>query len=486
MPRHLALIVTVIVVVGLLVALNGASYVGTQDKKIDTELKPNRSTFNAGATGTRALYDFLQESGYKVMRWREPPVALLSSGATRPQVFVIVGDVKVDFEAEEAQGLMKWVEEGGRLVVVDRRPSELLPIGEQQGWRILTSSPRDSVADAKADDAEAMTAGVAPVAPTQPTNLTRNVERVAPSRYSSSFIIKFVEKEEDAEATGEDDAEQRKVKESIEEHEATNDSIPQQTTAEEDTPPPPPAPREDAPPSRDVSNVSSPAPVEHLEKAILIDYAYGAGRVVLLGDPFIVANTGISRADNLQLALNLVDGRENLVAFDEYHQGYGRTRNELFAYFAGTPVLWMFAQGLLIALVVVWTRGRRFARPLPLPQTNRASKLEFIRSMAELQGRARAYDLAVENIYTRTRRALARFGGVAADASRGQIAESVAARSGADRRKLEDLMRECEEAVSGNKISAQTALRLTAQLREVEGQLGLRLRARELRQAGKH
>jgi hypothetical protein len=104
----------------------------------------------------------------------------------------------------------------------------------------------------------------------------------------------------------------------------------------------------------------------------------------------------------------------------------------------------------------------------------------------ELQGRARAYDLAVENIYTRTRRALARFGGVAADASRGQIAESVAARSGADRRKLEDLMRECEEAVSGNKISAQTALRLTAQLREVEGQLGLRLRARELRQRGKH
>src|SRR3712207_8870510 len=53
--------------------------------------------------------------------------------------------------------------------------------------------------------------------------------------------------------------------------------------------------------------------------------------------------------------------------------------------------------------VVLFTSGSRFARALPLPFVDRRSKLEFVASMAELQQRSRAYDLAVENIYLRTR-----------------------------------------------------------------------------------
>jgi hypothetical protein len=206
-----------------------------------------------------------------------------------------------------------------------------------------------------------------------------------------------------------------------------------------------------------------------------------------LSDPFIVANRGINRADNLQLAANIVAGErgDGLIAFDEFHQGRGTPRNQFTAYFAGTPVLAMCAQLFLLAAAVVWTRGRRFARPLPAPRVDRRSKLEFVASMAELQQRARAFDLAIENVYGRTRRALARYGGSDASAPRATIAAAVAARSGRSRDEIESLMRECEDAINGAPVTPRQSLALVAGLRELERSLGIRMRAREIRQAGR-
>ncbi|PYS98366.1 MAG: hypothetical protein DMF65_10410, partial [Acidobacteria bacterium] len=95
------------------------------------------------------------------------------------------------------------------------------------------------------------------------------------------------------------------------------------------------------------------------------------------------------RADNLFLAFNVVTGGgpAGRIAFDEFHQGFGATENSVLAYFRGTPILWIFAQGALVVLALVWTRGRRFARPLPAPRADRRSKLEYVASMAELQQR---------------------------------------------------------------------------------------------------
>jgi hypothetical protein len=219
--------------------------------------------------------------------------------------------------------------------------------------------------------------------------------------------------------------------------------------------------------------------------ALVAEFTRGRGRVVVLADPFIVANNGIGRADNLQLATNVIAGGGGLIAFDEYHQGRGETHNQLITYFSGTPVIAMFAQGFLIAAVVVWSRGRRFARPLPAPRPDRRSKLEFVASMAELQQRARAFDLALENIYSRTRRALARYGGTDLAAAPEEIAAAVAARSGADRARLETLLRECEDATKGQPVSARRALHLAAALRELESSLGIRMREREIKQAAR-
>ena len=118
-----------------------------------------------------------------------------------------------------------------------------------------------------------------------------------------------------------------------------------------------------------------------------------------------------------------------MIAFDEYHQGKGTTQNAIIGYFSGTPILPILGQLVVLVLVVLWTSSRRFARPLPLKQIDRRSSLEFVASMAEIQQRARAFDLAIENVYLRTRRVLARYAGMEYNSPRTEIATRVAARS---------------------------------------------------------
>jgi hypothetical protein len=149
-------------------------------------------------------------------------------------------------------------------------------------------------------------------------------------------------------------------------------------------------------------------------------------------------------------------------------------------------VLAICGQVVLLILLVLWTRGRRFARPLPLAQIDRRSSLEFVASMAELQQRARAYDLAIENVYSRTRRVLARYAGVDYNSSRREIAERIAGRSIIKAHELETLMRQSEEAINGGAISERQSIQLVKRLRELENVLGLRMRSREVKQTAQN
>ena len=96
MRQRLVIIIALIVVVGLLVLLNAVSYVKIE-QTADSEMSPDRSTLNAGATGTRALYDFLHESGYQVTRWRESTSSLLSFNGPKPATIVVIGPTLVPF-----------------------------------------------------------------------------------------------------------------------------------------------------------------------------------------------------------------------------------------------------------------------------------------------------------------------------------------------------------------------------------------------------
>ncbi|HEX8707924.1 MAG TPA: DUF4350 domain-containing protein [Pyrinomonadaceae bacterium] len=471
MRQRLAIFITVAVVLLILIGLNAASYVSVE-RTPDTEFSPDRSTYNSSTTGVRALYDLLAESGRPVMRWREDTHALTETETgAQPSTFVVIGKTQTPFEEDEARSLLRWVARGGRLVIVDRRPdARLLPASGK--WNISAEVLQLPRADVHSDRVDEMTAGVAPVGPAQPTILTHGVEAVQPSRYAALLNISAqTAQTRRAAATG-------------------PDASPDEDTApDEDDESPSASGKQQPPPPKPVyvnRTLASPAPLAHLQNSqggLLVDYPYGAGRIIVLSDPYIVANGGIRLADNLQLALNIIAGGGGLIAFDEYHQGRAGTQNQFLSYFSGTPVLWMLTQLGLIVLVLIWTRGQRFARPLPLARVDRRSSLEYVASMAELQQRARAYDLAIENIYTRVRRVLVRYAGLGNNSPRTEIAARVAARSKLDRAQLESLMRDCEDAINGAPLDARRSLELVGRLRELESTLGLGMRSREARQA---
>lgn len=437
MRQRLTIILTVILILGALVVLNTITYV-QKEKPLDTEVAPNRSTYHSGPTGTRALYDFLSESGFKVIRWREAPDHLLTTGANI-RTLVVIGSTQLPFSDEHAEPILAWVSRGGRLILIDREPPRLLmPLSGD--WLINMKGYRFPFADIDPADPKAMTQTVSAIQPVQPTLFTQNIQAVLPSQFAARVRV-------------------TPTKQSLDKEES-------ETTAE--------------------NGDLSPAPVVHVadeQGPLLVDYPHGAGRIVILSDPYIVANGGIELRDNLQLAVNTITSVDGLIAFDEYHQGRGVTRNALATYFAGTPVIPIAAQIVLLILLILWTRGRRFGRALPLAQIDRRSSLEFVASMAELQERSRAYDLAIENIYSRTRRVLARHAGVDYNSPRSLIASRVASRSSLDAAKLETLMRQCEETVNGGAINWRQAIDLVRRLREVERTLGLGMRLRESKQA---
>jgi hypothetical protein len=466
MRKRFGIIVTIILAIAVLVAINSLSYV-SEDEKQDSEFAPNRSTYHSGPTGTRALYDLLSESGYRVMRWREAPEKLLGASGDQVRTFVIIGNTRVIIEDEEAASLLHWVNRGGRLVIIDRHPQKdlLPPSGE---WRVTTEYI--DYPDLTSDPAsqEIMTKGMKPLSPVQPTLLTRNVDSVMTSRFFAAIKLSS-QTQATTQANTANASPERGYGPVIVKPEDDDDA-----DLETMTPPPVPA---------------SPAPVVHLTNGnftLLLDYPHGNGRIAVLSDPYMVANGGISLKDNLQLAINLVSTTDGMIAFDEFHQGHGVARNAFASYFAGTPVLAICAQIALLIIAVLWTRGRRFARPLPLPRVDRRSSLEFVASMAELQQRARAYDLAIENVYSRTRRVLARYAGMDYNSPRAEIARRVASRSSIDADQLETLMRQSEEAINGGPISERQSVHLVGRLREIERSLGLRMRSRELKQTAQN
>src|SRR5829696_7029630 len=343
MRQRITIILTLVVIIGLLVILNTVSYV-QEDKKGDLEITPNRSTYHGGPTGTRALHDLLNESGYKVIRWRDTPDRLLGESGKLVNTFVVIGRTKIEFTYDEAKSLREWVWRGGRLVLIDRTVDpDLAP--QSDAWGVKALQFAYPTMEDNPGDSALMTRGVTALQPVQPTVLTSTIESVMPSRFAARVQII---------PRGEQD---------VVEDDFSKDS--------------------DSELSHDnrASVYSTPAPVVHIgnrDGALLVDYAYGAGRIVVLSDPYMVTNSGIKLNDNLQLAINTLAAGRGLIAFDEYHQGRGVTQNAFASYFAGTPVLALAAQIMLVILLILWTNARRFGRPLPLPHVDRRSSLEFV------------------------------------------------------------------------------------------------------------
>jgi hypothetical protein len=213
-------------------------------------------------------------------------------------VFVVIGELRRGFENAEYEQLFRWVAAGGRLVLVDRDPPKDL-ITTTASWELhLEPRNRGELLTVDPADVGQMTRDTAAVKPAQPTVLTSAVNAIQPSRFASDIgFERFADTTNTGGSTG-------------------------PPPAAAAPPPPPPPPKtsaeyedgDDSPMQKllridddDVGSPSLSGPVVHFGSAlgdVVADAPFGEGRIVYVSDPFIYSNTGISLADNVQLAIN--------------------------------------------------------------------------------------------------------------------------------------------------------------------------------------
>jgi hypothetical protein len=483
--------------IAVMIGLNAVSYV-QKTTLPDNEMQPNRSSFHPGATGTLALYTLLAESGVQVSRWQRPP-GELAADENAPKTLVMVGSFRRPVAEDEARELLTWVARGGRLVLIDRDPPKQL-LEAVWGYQVSLRGPAEGTAGnaiMTVDPASQpqMTVNTAAVRPLQPTPIAFGVNAVQPSRFAGSVVfarnanVDWVELYEeygdkDEEEEDEDsDTDTPPITTPADPH-LSNEPAPTETpynfyfNYRTQDPPPPPAPYVITSESDDIGEVPEflAGPVVHLgtaERALLTELPHGSGTIMILADPFIVSNGGIGMADNVRLAVNLITAA-GPSAFNEYHHGYSAGGNRVIEYFDGTPVIAMLLQLIAVGALVIYSRSRRFARPVPGGGADRLSKLEYIDAMAELQQRTSAYDLALENIYGDFRRRTARsFGVDNMTTPRGALALMIAERTGRGVDDVEKLMIDCEDVIHGSSTSKAEVLRLAAAIRDLEAELGI-------------
>ena len=430
MRRYFAGAVTIIIVIAVLAGLSAAGAIEF-DRPTENEFAPNRSTYNSGQTGTRAIYQLLEESGTPVARWRKHYSSL--DAEAEDSILVIIGPFQSGqkISEEEAFALQVWISTGGRVLIISRSPFDqfgdpAIRAKAPEKLPVHYETPEQFI-DRESDELIA-----------QPTELTRGLRGLALSDFATRMIFHPQDRAKAA-RTGV---------------------------------------VETAPSPEEYSAPALYAPVIHLgdkDGAALADFKYGEGRVIFLSDPFVVANNGIARGGNLTLAMNMLRSMgspDRRIFFDEFHHGYYEGGNPLVNYFRGTPAPWLLLQGLGLSLLIVYTYSRRFARPLPLPQVPRHSPLEFVGSMANLQQAAQARELALENIYPRFKAGLCRRLGLSSRASRDEIV------AGARRRRLaiseielRQTLSDAEMTLAGEPIDDARLLALVSRMRRIISQI---------------
>jgi hypothetical protein len=427
MRRSIGMTIYIGVVLLIMIGLNRARYVNL-DRPTESEEAPNRSSYNSGPTGTRAIYQLLEEENRLVGRWRLSWHELEKRAPG--SILILVGPLSSSQSAtpnqeepdqRELDALATWVDNGGQLVVIGRSIPIRLP-----GPPLPVTSPlRTNDARSPASDERSGTLFY------EPTRLTRHLGKIVLSRYATRIDLTPTEQAEE------------------------------------------PAEESAGPLTGAITHLGDGA------GAILVDFEFGGGRVVFLTDPFLIANNGIGQGANLQLVLNLIDeltgessGRPRQILFDEYHHGFRDDRNPLLTWMKGTPWPFIGLQALLLGLLIIYSQSRRFTRPLPLQRVDRHSSLEFVSSMANLQRTAAARDLAIENIYSRFRGRLGRRLGVPASAAPAALAARLAQeRISLSSPTTDQTLNDCEAVLAGTSITDQQLINIVANLRQIEESL---------------
>ncbi len=195
----------------------------------------------------------------------------------------------------------------------------------------------------------------------------------------------------------------------------------------------------------------------------------GQGRVILAADRGFLANGRLKEApDNALFLLNLARSFGiSQVQFDEYHLGYGyRPEDPAAKALARLPVAMEFLEWQLLFLVTLYFLmvGKRFGRPMALPETGGRTITEYITSLATLYQRARAGSVALDHLYHGLVERMRLSTGLPANVQGELLARTVAERLGWDPHDLQRLMVRCQAALAQERVAPGDLLALARRI----------------------
>ncbi|HIK46741.1 MAG TPA: DUF4350 domain-containing protein, partial [Leptolyngbyaceae cyanobacterium M65_K2018_010] len=148
--------------------------------------------------------------------------------------------------------------------------------------------------------------------------------------------------------------------------------------------------------------------------AVVWQYAYGAGELVLAATPHLAANAYQDQAGNFALLTQLVAKPGGRVWVDEYLHGY-RDEAVITAavggatwlhYLARTPVLILASQALVVTLLALLAWNRRLGRRTSLPSVVVDNSQAYIQALAGVLRRAGSHDFVTQTLSQATRQQL--------------------------------------------------------------------------------
>ena len=111
-----------IVLAGLLAVMLVAAFLGGRGDEEAAEPRPDPSSYNAKGSGTKGLFLWLQDLGFRVRRWEQPLGRLPADS----RVLLVLGPRR-GIDEDELKALERWVSGGGTLVLADDEVGAPIP-----------------------------------------------------------------------------------------------------------------------------------------------------------------------------------------------------------------------------------------------------------------------------------------------------------------------------------------------------------------------
>jgi Domain of unknown function (DUF4350) len=132
---------------------------------------------------------------------------------------------------------------------------------------------------------------------------------------------------------------------------------------------------------------------------------HGKGKVIYAITPHLAANAYQDNRANFEYLARLVDNKGNKVFIDEYLHGYrdanikkAKGEGDIYTYFIQKPIFVSAIQALILLVVLIIAKNRRFGKPILLETPKVDNSQAYIQALAAVLQKADTTDFVLEMV----------------------------------------------------------------------------------------